>query len=294
MINRSLENPQIQSKSEPRPEKFSLGISGEVHGAGSSTVAKLIADILGFDYYYAGIHYREKAVEKGFAKDLQDDKGVTAFASQYVVDHPEIDIEIEKVIIKNVAQGGCVFEGKTAVVLAKAGKQPKIGGEKNKYALEPIEAHKPFFTVLLTCDKTIAAQRILVRKKLLQEGKNPLTASKQEDEEIIKQLTTEEVKKQIENSAERIRITRANWNNLYGLFELEKGQGAFDLVVDTSHLTKKQVVATIISWLVGNPNIFPFLSEEVRQRIAAEFPEIQAFSAALWASESAWNLTESH
>lgn len=270
------EVPQTLPEKEPRPKEFSLGISGEVHGAGSSTVAKLMAEILDFDYCYAGVYYRKKAVEKGFAKDLQDDEGVTAFARQYVVNHPEIDIEIERTIIESAARGSCVFEGKTAVVLAKAGKQPKIGMEKNKYVFEPIESPKPFFTVLLTCNEIIAAQRVLVRKKLLQQNKDPSTASKEEREEIIKQLDNEEVKMQIATSAKRMRATRANWNNLYGLFELEKGQGAFDLTIDTSNLAKKQVVTTIVAWLVRNQNIFPFLSEKVEQRIAVEYPEIQA------------------
>lgn len=247
----------IQTLKTLKPQ-FSLGISGEVHGAGSSTIAKLMAEILNFDYYYAGILYRKAAVKKGYAKDLQDSKGITAFASQYVVEHPEIDIEIEKEIIEKAIQGGCLFEGKAVVILAKAGKLPVFESKKKKYSLKSVKSPKPLFTVLLTCDRVIAAQRVLTRKMLLQQKGFSIT-SREKNKKIIKQLTIKEIEAQIEDSTERMRAARANWDKLYGLSELEKNQGAFDLIIDTSYLSPEKITNKILDSL-ANTHLRPYLS----------------------------------
>lgn len=241
------EAPSLSPEAEPCPKSFSLGITGEVHGAGSTTTAKMLAKILEFSYEYAGEHFRELAVETGYAKDNEDDAGIVLFAQEYARFHPEFDAELDQKVVDRAGQGSCVFEGKAAVVLAKAGQSPVRNPTDREWVVTPLESSVPTFTVLLTCNERTAAQRILLRKALYQQRKNPLTVSAEERQQIIAQLDEKEIERQIQISQERMVATRQNWDNLYNLFQLEQGEGAYDLTIDTTAPTPEQVVGQIIS-----------------------------------------------
>lgn len=63
-----------------------ISITGDL-ASGQSTVAKMLADDLGFSLYRNGAYFRKLAIEKGMS--------VTEFG-EYVENHPDIDMQIEK------------------------------------------------------------------------------------------------------------------------------------------------------------------------------------------------------
>ena len=67
-----------------------ITISG-LHGTGKSTVGKLVAKALGLDYYSTGQAFRDLAKE--MEMNLQE-------FSRYVEEHPNIDKQLDKKIIK--------------------------------------------------------------------------------------------------------------------------------------------------------------------------------------------------
>ena len=63
-----------------------ISITGDL-ASGQSTVAKLISEDLNYELYRNGAYFRELAVKNNMS--------VTEFG-EYVENHPEIDIQIEK------------------------------------------------------------------------------------------------------------------------------------------------------------------------------------------------------
>lgn len=256
------EVPSLLPEAEPCPKSFSLGITGEVHGAGSTTTAKMLAEILEFSYEYAGDYRRRLAVRVGYATDFEDDAGVARF-DEIASEHPQTDARLDKRVITNAVKGNCVFEGKAAIVLAKAGQSPVRNPERKKWVLSPIKSPTQIYTVLLRCDERTAAQRILLRKTLSQQGKDPFATSYEERQEVFNQLTQGEINTQMETSQKRMATNRQNWNNFYNLSGLEKGEGAYDLTIDATCLTPEKVVGKILAALACHEKISPLLSEEV-------------------------------
>lgn len=67
-------------------KKNIISLAGDL-GSGKSTVAKLLMEELDFGIYRNGDYVRQLAKEKGLS--------ITSF-NEYLADHPEIDIQIEK------------------------------------------------------------------------------------------------------------------------------------------------------------------------------------------------------
>jgi len=232
----------LNHEEEPSPITFSIGITNDVHGAGSTTTARLLTEIFHFEYSDPGDVTRQMAVDADFAQGLEDDQGVLHYEREVVTRHPQIDAQIDREVITQAARGNCVLEGNAAVILAKAGLIPNKEGN-----LSPLESLPPIFTVLLTCQERVAAQRVLLRKELRRRNIDPSTVSPETRQVIIDGLNEEQVNRQMNISRQRKKTTRQNWDRLYGLSKLEKGEGAFDLPpIDTTNLTPEQVVSQII------------------------------------------------
>jgi hypothetical protein len=90
----------------------------------------------------------------------------------------------------------------------------------------------------------------LLRKELRRRNIDPSTVSPETRQVIINGLNEEQVNSQMNTSRQRKETTRQNWDRLYRLSDLEKGEGAFDLPkIDTTNLTPEQVVDLILTQL---------------------------------------------
>lgn len=272
--------PDFPAPVEPeRLSSFSIGITGEVHGAGSTTTAKILAQIFGFGYEYAGQTIRDMAVQQKFAKNPEDDEGIVKFNKEYVSQHPSIDAILDCHIITEALRGNCVFEGKAAVVLAKAHRLP-IDDQESKTGWSLVDAQDcntttPIFSIILKCDEETAARRILLRKYLHGQNIDQSTLTYEQKKDIMNKLSPEEAEHQINTSKERMQTTRKSWEKLYHLSQLEKGEGQYDTHLDTTNLTPEQVVGTILSRLVANRQFYALLSDSTRTKIEGMFPGIQ-------------------
>lgn len=85
-----------------------ITISG-LPGSGTTTVSRLVADVLELERIPGGEVFRELAVEAGMS--LAD---FGAFAQH----HPEIDIELDRRLEERAREGGCVIESRLAGWLA--------------------------------------------------------------------------------------------------------------------------------------------------------------------------------
>ena len=84
-------------------------ISG-LHGTGKSTVGKMLSEKLGVKYYSTGQAFRELAEEKKMSlKEFTD----------YVEDHPEIDLELDNKIIDIAKQGDLIVDSQLSGYLLK-------------------------------------------------------------------------------------------------------------------------------------------------------------------------------
>lgn len=265
------ENPLSSTETEFPPQIFSVGITCQVNGAGSTTTAKMLAEILGFGYEYAGDIRRRLAVRTGYAEHFEDDEGIARFESEVSPEYPQTDTRLDYRVISKARNGNFVIEGKAAVALAKANLSPVKDSTSKKWSLSLIEPSVPIFTVLLTCNEETAARRVLLRKRLDQlkkQGVDPSTISKEERQRIMDEPGQEEVNKQIKISRKRTEATRRNWNHLYkfsgeNFSKIEQGLGAYDLKeLDTAHLTPEQVIAEIIAGLKEKKLISPEQEKE--------------------------------
>ncbi|MCD6156796.1 MAG: AAA family ATPase [Euryarchaeota archaeon] len=86
----------------------SIAISGPP-GAGTTTIARALAERLGLRYANAGTIFRELAREHGMSLiEFQD----------YALSHPEIDREIDRRSVELLRAGGYVVEGRLAAHMA--------------------------------------------------------------------------------------------------------------------------------------------------------------------------------
>jgi cytidylate kinase len=248
---------------EPLPKPFIIGITNDVHGAGSTTTAKHLTHLFEFCYQDPGNAIRQMAVDQGYATDPEDDEGVLRFEKEVVSKEPNIDIKLDAAVISKALEGNCVIEGTAAVILTKAGLIP------SDQQFSMTETAIPVFTALLTCDEKVAAQRALLRKKLRRQGIDPLSSSPTLHQQIIQTLAEEDIRAQMDLSHQRKETTRQNWERLYRLSALEKGRGAFDLPpIDTTNLTPEQVVEKVIIALADKSLISQEKAAEAKTKLS--------------------------
>ncbi|MFW9937893.1 MAG: (d)CMP kinase [Candidatus Thorarchaeota archaeon] len=77
-----------------------IAISG-LHGTGKSTIAKLLAEKLGLQYYSTGEIFREFAKKKNMS--LEE-------FSKYVENHPEIDRELDEKTIEKAKEDNIIID----------------------------------------------------------------------------------------------------------------------------------------------------------------------------------------
>jgi cytidylate kinase len=107
-------------------------ISG-LHGTGKSTIGKLLADHYNLNYYSTGQAFRDIAKQKNMS--LEE-------FTLYVEDHPEVDYELDKIVIQHAKKGNIVIDS-------------QLGG----HLLESLGDIK----ILLTCPLKIRIKRIAER-----------------------------------------------------------------------------------------------------------------------------------
>jgi len=91
-------------------------ISG-LHGTGKSAIGKLLAERLKLNYYSTGKAFRELAQEKGMS--LED-------FTLYVEKHPEIDKNLDNLVIKCAKNGNTVIDSQLGGYLLKSKADIKI------------------------------------------------------------------------------------------------------------------------------------------------------------------------
>ena len=69
-------------------------------GAGTTTVAKLLKERTGLPYVYAGELFRNKAKKMGMS---------LAEFGRYVEKHPEVDVELDKEMMKVLKKGDVIL-----------------------------------------------------------------------------------------------------------------------------------------------------------------------------------------
>lgn len=105
-----------------------------LHGTGKSTIAKRVAEQLGYTFYSTGMAFRELAKEKGMT--LEE-------FSKYAENHYEIDRELDEKIIKLAETGqNYIYEGQLPTYM--------LGDRKD-------------FAVLFKCDDKTRIQRMMLR-----------------------------------------------------------------------------------------------------------------------------------
>lgn len=133
-------------------------ISG-LHGTGKSTVGKMLSEKLGLKYYSTGQAFRELAQEmKMSLKQFTD----------YVENHPEIDVELDNKIIDVAKQGDFILDS-------------QLSG----YLLKDLAD----FKILLTCPIAIRNKRMAERdNSSLEEKINETLAREKSELERFKKL----------------------------------------------------------------------------------------------------------
>ncbi|RLI62894.1 MAG: cytidylate kinase [Promethearchaeia archaeon] len=110
-----------------------ISIAG-LHGTGKSTIAKQLAETLGYPYYSTGMIFRRLAVENGM--NLEE-------FSKYVETHLEIDQQIDNTIIELAKEkANAVFEGQLPTYMIEQWRD---------------------FAILLTCDDDVRIRRMMAR-----------------------------------------------------------------------------------------------------------------------------------
>lgn len=105
-----------------------------LHGTGKSSIAKRLADTLGYAYYSTGMAFRELAKDKGMT--LEE-------FSKFAESNIEIDHQIDHKIVALAQSGGnYVFEGQLPTYMIEEWRD---------------------FAILLTCDDTIRIHRMMER-----------------------------------------------------------------------------------------------------------------------------------
>jgi cytidylate kinase len=120
--------------SSEKENKITICVSGDP-GSGKSTACKPVAIELGLDYVNFGSIFRGLAKEKGM--------DFIAF-NNYVVNHPDIDRELEKRQIDAIKKGNVVLEGRLSTYAA-------------------IQANIPAFKIYLATNKETQAKRLQER-----------------------------------------------------------------------------------------------------------------------------------
>lgn len=119
-----------------------ITISG-LPGSGTTTVSRLVADALGLDRVPGGEVFRQLAAEAGMS--------LAGFGA-HAVDHPEIDVELDRRLEARAARGGCVIESRLAGWLVTRAALPAV-------------------RTWIDCDEVVRAGRVAAR-----DGTTPETA----------------------------------------------------------------------------------------------------------------------
>lgn len=209
----------------PKFSRLCLGITRQVHGAGSTTSAKILSKILNLPFIEAGTKRREMAKDDHFSQNLYDDQGLYRFEKEKITKDPQIDFNLDVKLMKKITKKSCIFGGQNLVRLCKTAKIIKA----------PVSCL--FFTVLLVCDKKVSAKRVLERKK--REG-------------LFKgKIDQKNLNQEIKDSEKRMQGNLKAWFKLYNLKEEDYfNPKAYDLVIDTTKLTQNQVASLILKNLV--------------------------------------------
>jgi predicted cytidylate kinase len=112
-----------------------ITISG-LPGAGTTTVSRLVAEALELERVPGGEVFRELAMEAGMS---------LADFGAYAVDHPEIDVELDRRLELRARRGGCVIESRLAGWVATL-------------------AGLPALRVWIDCDADVSAARVAMRE----------------------------------------------------------------------------------------------------------------------------------
>lgn len=216
---------------------LSIGIAGQEHATGSTAVSRGLAQILGFHHYNAGEVLRRVVRRYGTAEDKDEQLIQLTSKSSF---HPRVDRYIGQAALL----GGAVFEGKAIVPLIKAGLIPTRTGELSPIGQNPVK----IFSVLLTCDPRESALRALIRDYY--EKHNIDNLSEEQILSLKKSFSEDTIQEKLRLLNERIRQGRQQWNSLYNLSRIEKEEGGFDLTIDSTYISRDEIIKIILGELI--------------------------------------------
>ena len=221
---------------------MSIGITGLAHGAGSSTVAKNLAYNLGYTYLYAGNIFRR--VASRYIDPTLTEEDALSELSKRTLGNVAFDTRVDRFVQHGAYEGSCVFEGKTAVPITKA----HLFADRNG-KLNPIDTKTSIYSFLLTCDPTVCARRALFRDWAKQVGSNVQNMRSDEMQTIMNGFSDELVAAKASKLQKRMESNMARWETQYGLSEIIKNGGGYDLTIDTTYINPDETVNQILLYL---------------------------------------------
>lgn len=245
----------IETKESINRAPLSIGLTGNRHAVGTSTVARQLSEILGFKYMYAGGIFRR--VASTFLSELPDEERLR-FVIEKAKEDKTFDARVDRLIELEANKGGVIFEGKAVVTLAKNGILP------NKNAtMQQLIFDVPIYSILLTCDERESAKRALFRDWCIKNNLTPDNLSYQERKKIFAGFSEVEIKNKSKTLSERRRNDRKRWKETYGI-NVEEPKN-YDLIIDNTKKDPNETTREIILTLIKNGVIDPSMSKIYEQ-----------------------------
>lgn len=219
---------------------LSIGITGENHAAGSSTVAKLLAKELNRPYVSAGGVLRRMA--SLYCDDVQGDEQKLDVLGEWLAGDGGRDARIDRFVIGRANRQPVVFEGKEAVALAKRGMIPD-----RRATLETPPIRKQIFAVRLKCSDEESATRALIRDWLQANSRTADSLTDEEISEIRRSFSDEQISAKSCDLKRRMEEGQKRWQVSYDAH----APVTYDLEIDTTYLTPRQVVDLILESIAG-------------------------------------------
>jgi len=236
-----------------------IGIVSSSHAAGSTTVGKMLAQVMELPYFSAGAVTRRYSQFVNPADSAGDNSLLKLQTSLNDGLINNFDVRVDGWVLRRVLKKPLIFEGKIVTALAQNGLLPSREGV--------VKAQYPnLFVVQLHCEAQESAIRALVRDWCTS---NAISFSDVPELELVRlrsSFTQEQIAAKSAQLSSRMDSAQKRWVTTYGSLSLEP-----DLNIDTTHRTPSDVVSTIIMSLI-RLGVLPD-GERLLSNVLPKYPE---------------------